>query len=154
MPVSQPLQREYEYKANSLFLPEPCLLGKKIPPLPHAVCGRWHWSKKKKKKEHFYISNLLLLKSSTVCGLCPLWGWQTKDCTGRDDSSDKRVVRNFLSSETDNYLGYDHIRAMLQPVQMWPWASSASCYIWDTFCIMCWITEYVACDPVMQKQLA
>lgn len=116
---------------------------------PHSV-----WSRaliKHTKKEHFYISNLLHFKSPTVCGLCLAQGWQTKDCTGRDDSSDNRVVRNSLSLETHHYWEYESIRAMLQPIKMWPWVSAVGTgYIWDIFCITCWIIGNVACDPELR----
>lgn len=111
-------------------------------------CVVWGINQTKKKREHFYISNLLPFKSSTVCGLCLVQGWQTKDCTGRDDSSDKRVVRNPLGSETHHYWEYESIRAALQPIKIWPWVSASERVTYETFCIIsCGVTWNVACNP-------
>lgn len=90
---------------KGLFGPGACLLVENIHH-SHTVCGRGEFIKQPKKGEHFYIPNLLYFKSPTVGGLCPTRGWRTKDCTRRDDSSDKRVVWNFSRLQEPIFTGY------------------------------------------------
>lgn len=106
-------------RENSLFWPETCLLRRKnstTAPPPHTQCVVWGINQTtKKKKEHFYISNLLHFQKIHCLWAMPRTGaGRQKDCTGRDDSSDKRVVRNLLSLETHHYWEYENIRAMLR----------------------------------------
>ena len=95
---------------------------KEIPPPlppPHTQCVVWginQTTKKKKKKKkkkgtflHFKFA--AFSKPPLSAGHAVYRGWQTKDCTGRDDSSDERVVRNLLSLETHHYWECENIGA-------------------------------------------
>lgn len=95
-------------RENSLFWPETCLLRRKKfhhrSPPPHTQCVVWGINQTKKKEGTFlHFKFAAFSKAPLSVGHTVYRGWQTKDCTGRDDSIDKRVVRNLLSLETHHY---------------------------------------------------
>lgn len=99
------------------------LRGTSPPPLLHSVwSGAFVYMKKNKTVLHFKFAAFQKLQCLWV------WSCQTKEFTGRDDSSDKRVVRNFLSLETHHYWVYDHIRAVIHSVRIWPCVSPLECH--------------------------
>lgn len=63
----------------------------------HAACGL------SASIQRLSISDLRRVKGATVCGWCLSCRVQTKEFTGRDDSSDGRAARNSCSAESHHY---------------------------------------------------
>ena len=156
---SQTLQHEYEWKENSLFWPETCLLRRKKfhRRSPHHTHSVWSGAlikqqkkKKKKKKEHFYISNSLHFQKLHCLRAMP--------CTG---AGRQRTAQGEMTQVTNGWWGICSAWKPIitgnarisephhEPIKTWPWVSALGAgYVRDAFCIICWMTEENAAgDP-------
>lgn len=142
---SQTLQHEYEWKGNSLFWPETCLLRRNIPLLPPTQCVVWGINQTQKKRNIFTFQICCISKAPLSVGYALYRAARQRIAQGEMTQVTNGWLGILLGLETHHYWEYESIRAVLQPIKTWPWVSVVGAgYIWDTFCIICWIIENVA----------
>lgn len=149
----QTLQHEYEWKENSLFWPETCLLRRKIPPLPptHSV---WSGALIKQRKRNIFTFQICCISKAPLSVGYALYR------AGR-----QRIAQGEMTQVTNGWLG---ICSAWKPIITGNMRVSGQCYsqlkrdlgfqcwnglhtVSNILCVICWIIENAVCDPELRQ---